>query len=183
MSMIKRNFSFQVLFVCFFLVCHFPAHAVELAVSAGKGPQFGEDYTNSLLAMDVIFSDWQRSDVQRISFGASVTHLKADTKGHDDDLIALSVFPELKLFAERFGHRWFFQVRALGPTWLSEKQFGEREQAMHFAFLAQVGGGVYFGEGNRGYFNAFYRHFSNANLKKPNDGFDVPLNFSVGYRF
>ncbi|MGF1734836.1 acyloxyacyl hydrolase [Photobacterium satsumensis] len=181
--MIKRNFSFRVFIVFFLLIGSSSASAIELAVSAGKAQQPGEDYSNSLLAMDLIFADWQRSPVQRLSLGASVTHLEAHTDESNDELIALSLFPELKLFAERYGYRWFFQVRALGPTWLSEKQLGEREQAMHFAFLAQVGGGVYFGDENRGYLNVFYRHFSNANLKEPNDGFDVPLNLSVGYRF
>ncbi|MCW8328963.1 acyloxyacyl hydrolase [Photobacterium sp. SDRW27] len=181
--MVNKYRSLRTLLALVVSIVSTSSYAVELAISAGIAPQPDESYNNSLLALDAILFDWQRSSVQTLSLGTSVTYLKADTTANPDDLIALSVFPELKLFAERFDRRWFFQVRALGPTWISEKHLGKREQAMHFAFLAQVGGGMYLGASNRGYINVYYRHFSNANLKKPNDGFDVPFNLSFGYRF
>ena len=78
--------------------------------------------------------------------------------------------------------RPMFFVRALGPTWLSNRTLGDREQGSNFAFQAQIGAGLWFGEGKDWLVSLSYKHFSNAGLASPNDSFDVPVLLTVGYR-
>ncbi|WP_432464560.1 acyloxyacyl hydrolase [Agarivorans sp. QJM3NY_33] len=158
-------------------------YATELLGYVGGGAQPSSEQVNRLAGVDAIWYDWQRSPVQRLSFGSSVSYLSTDARSGNKDLIALSVFPELKLFTRILEQDIFLQVRALGPTWLSEHHLGDREQAMHFAFLAQIGGGWYLSKNRDSYLTVFYRHYSNANLKQPNDGLDVVFNVGFGYQF
>ncbi|GLP97023.1 acyloxyacyl hydrolase [Paraferrimonas sedimenticola] len=157
--------------------------AVEVIAAAGGSAQPGANQHNRLASVDVLAWDWQRSQVQRLSIGGSITRLQTDSGLEAKHMTAISLFPELKLFTEVLGKPAFMQVRALGPTWLSQPQLGERHQAYRFAFQAQLGFGAYFGEHNRGIVQVFYRHYSNANLRQPNDGIDVLLNLGLGYRF
>ncbi|GLS83180.1 hypothetical protein GCM10007894_11570 [Paraferrimonas haliotis] len=152
-------------------------------MSYGNSPQPGGAQDNQMIAADLLIQEWQRSDVQRLSWGASITHLKTNAIEGNSNITALSLFPELKLLQPIGKQLYYFQVRALGPTWLSEKQLGDRYQASQFALLAQVGAGMYFGPERNSSIGFFYRHFSNANIDQPNDGLDVLFNLSFGHRF
>ncbi|WP_413111553.1 acyloxyacyl hydrolase [Thaumasiovibrio sp. DFM-14] len=154
--------------------------ASELFVGAGFGPQPGSDEHNKSALVDFTFYDHIRSERQMLSLGSSLTYISNDL--NDDKLTAFSLYPELKLFTHLYGYKSYFHVRALGPTWLTSKQIGSREQAMHFALQAQVGVGVYLDDAQHYQLRLFYRHFSNANLKQPNDGIDVPFNLALGIK-
>ncbi|UPW19356.1 acyloxyacyl hydrolase [Agarivorans sp. TSD2052] len=155
-----------------------------LILNLGYGPQPSAEVSqrNHTVGFDYEFYRYQRSERQRLSLGVSYTYLATD---HQDNssLHAISIYPQLTLLAKKHlqWQPWFF-VRALGPTYLSEKTLGTRHQAKHFAFQAQVGLGVDHLDSNW-MFALSYKHFSNANLYQPNDGFDVPLVINVGKRF
>jgi hypothetical protein len=62
---------------------------------------------------------------------------------------------------------------------------GSRRQAESFAFQAQVGVGVQLNPGadRRGVIAVSWKHFSNADLYRHNDGIDVPLVINIGMAF
>lgn len=163
-------------------VAALPEH--ELMFNLGYGPQPSGHVTqrNFTTGVDLSFFRYQRSPRQWLSLGLSYSYLASDTEQHRS-LHALSLYPQLTLLSEQYQQwqAWFF-VRALGPTYLSEKQLGSRQQAKHFAFQAQVGIGATHLP-SQWQVALSYKHFSNANLDSPNDGFDIPLVINFGKRF
>ncbi len=156
-----------------------PVVGSEIFIGGGYGFQPGTKENNQSYFIDINAYDRVRSEKQMLSIGGSVTHIKQN----EQTLHAISLYPELKLFTHVLDKKSYFHVRALGPTWLSSKSLGEREQAMQFAFQAQVGFGMYLDPSESLQVRFLYRHFSNANLKQPNDGIDVPFNLALGWRF
>ncbi|UTA47095.1 acyloxyacyl hydrolase [Simiduia sp. 21SJ11W-1] len=156
----------------------------ELWVYAGGGKQLHTDNQhNQLVGVDVNMLHHQYSDIQTWSLGAGITHLKTD-QGEINELVAVSVYPQLTLkLPTAQGIKPFFFVRALGPTYLSARGLGERRQAYSWAFQSQVGVGAYLGNTQQWTANVSFRHYSNADTGKPNEGIDGLLIFTLGHRF
>jgi hypothetical protein len=135
-----------------------------------------------MTGLDLLFYQHDRSDRQQLLIGVGYTDMRADaaTRRH---VQALSFFPQLNLYGRRHD-TWqsMFFVRALGPTWLSDHQLGERRQGERFCFQAQIGAGFWLGREQHWWLGLSYKHFSNAGLFSPNDSIDVPLVLSLGYR-
>ena len=160
------------------------ARTPKLMFFGGGGDQpHADNQTNAGFGFDWQWGHFPRSMNRYFHFGVSVTHLSSDT-ADNDHLVALSIYPQLTLYADPkpFGVPFFF-VRALGPTYISEKQLGEREQGEHFCFLAQVGAGLSIKlQGEKRLTLALSnRHFSNAGWFDPNDGIDLPLVLTIGF--
>jgi hypothetical protein len=165
----------------------------ELLVTFGQGPQPDASQYNETLGVDYRFYRYMRSERQYIDVGVSYTYLRTDT-ATNRRLYAVSLYPQITLVpgkTSKIATRspdWaepFFFVRALGPSYISESTFGERKQAHHFAFQAQVGVGVVLNPGRRArtVLTVSWKHFSNANLYRNNDGIDVPVVIQAGARF
>jgi hypothetical protein len=151
-------------------------------VDAGGGGQSSSDQDNRMAGADLIFYQHQRSERQEIVIGVGYTDIRTNA-GFNEHVQAVSVFPQLNLYAKgNDSVRPMFFVRALGPTWLSERFLGDREQGSHFAFQAQVGAGLWFGKDKDWLVALSYKHFSNAGLFSPNEAFDVPFLLTVGNR-
>jgi hypothetical protein len=164
----------------------------ELQITAGGGPQDGSSQSHKSVGVDYSFFRHIRSRRQHLQIGASYTYIEADTDQHDT-MHAISIYPQLSLYPTAEGRfaqlfpPWadpFFFVRALGPTYISTNQLGDREQANNFAFQAQVGVGLLlnYGSGRRGIVSLSWKHFSNANLFDDNDGIDLPVVLSIGLK-
>ena len=169
------------------------SRADELLVTAGRGPQPGSGQRNETVGFDYSFYRFERSERQHISVGVSYTRLETNA-AVNDSLYAVSVYPQITLYPSATSRiaahspRWaapFFFVRALGPSYISEGRLGSRRQAEHFSFQAQVGVGVQLNPGadRRAEMAVSWKHFSNANLNRHNDGFDMPLVISLGMTF
>jgi len=166
------------------------AHKLTLTLGAGSQPH--ADHYNKSAGVDFSFLRFERSPRQHLQVGISYTWIETDTS-ENRELWALSIYPQLTLYPRAEGGfrglfpRWaepYFFVRALGPSYLSSNQLGERQQSNHFAFQAQVGLGLILDVGGRPAMAALsYKHFSNAGLFSDNDGIDVPLVLSLGMRF
>lgn len=168
-----------------FLVGTQPADADEIAFALGAGSQPGADQQNKQVSLDYTFADWFRSPRSTLSLGIGYTQLKSDTDTNRR-LKVFSIFPQLTLTPASEGLKnYYFFVRALGPSYISENTFGERKQDNHFAFQAQVGVGfkkdISIDESIS--IQVSWKHFSNANLFSDNDGIDIPLAVSIGYKF
>jgi hypothetical protein len=168
------------------------ARADELIVTAGGGDQPHADQHNRSVGVDYSFYRFERTARQHLQIGISYTRIHTDTDD-DDRLWALTIYPQLSLYPAEDGAfrqlfpSWaapYFFVRALGPSYLSTTTLGEREQANHFAFQAQVGFGLLLdlGRERTGILSLSWKHFSNADLFGQNDGIDVPLVVSLGMK-
>ena len=165
------------------------ARADELTLTVGGGPQPNSDQENKTVGVDYSFFEYERSARQLISIGVSYTYIDTNHESGDSGY-AISIYPQLTFFPAK-GGAWasigpsgttpYFFVRALGPSYLSEKRFGDREQE-HFSFQAQFGAGLRFSMGNnrRGSVSMSWKHFSNAGLSGDNDGYDFPFVLSLG---
>jgi len=161
------------------------AAADELLFSAGGGPQPDSDQRNRTHGIDYSFKKFEKSYRQHIHLGVSYTKVETDADGYKS-FHALSIYPQLNLYPRQrsWGQPYFF-VRALGPSYISSNQLGDRHQDNHFAFQAQVG---YAARINwRGkedlVLMVSWKHFSNANLFSDNDGIDMPFVVNVGLNF
>ena len=151
-------------------------------VNHGQGQQSGSDQDNRMSGVDLIFFQHARSERQELVIGVGYTDIHTNA-GFDEHVQAVSIFPQLNLYGKGNGSvRPMFFVRALGPTWLSNRHLGDREQGRSFAFQAQIGAGLWFGKEKDWFAALSYKHFSNAGLFSPNDSFDVPVVLTLGYR-
>lgn len=160
------------------------AHADDLIwmVNAGGGQQSHSDQDNRMAGADLIFYQRMRSERQEFVIGVGYTDIHTNA-GFNEHVQAISIFPQLNLYAKgNDSVRPMFFVRALGPTWLSNRHLGDREQGSNFTFQAQVGAGLWFGKDKDWLVALSYKHFSNAGLTSPNEAFDVPVLLTLGYR-
>ena len=144
-------------------------HAAVLNV--GGGSQIDADQDNRFIGLDVEWWQMIRSPRQTLSIGSSVAQWR--TNGDGTRVInVLSIYPQLTLYyPESYGWgRAFFQVRALGPSWLSENALGERQQSRNFAFNARLAAGIV--TPNQWIVSLSYQHISNAGWSSQNDGWD-----------
>lgn len=160
------------------------ADSVLLSLSGGKEP--GGDQDNSLVALDYEFVRKSRSIRSSLSLGVSYAYMRNNADVGAGDAHVLSLYPQLTLHPQYAALRntWFF-VRALGPGYLSDNQFGHLRQDNHFTFLAQVGVGyrMPLDGDNALLWQVSWRHYSNANLFNDNDGIDFPVTLSIGLDF
>lgn len=151
-------------------------------VNAGGGQQSNSEQDNRMAGADLIFYRHERSERQEIVIGVGYTDINTNA-GFNEHVQAVSIFPQLNLYGKgNDAVRPMFFVRALGPTWLSKRNLGDREQGSNFAFQAQIGAGLWFGKDKDWLVSLSYKHFSNAGLASPNEAFDVPVLLTVGYR-
>ena len=119
-------------------LCTGSIEAKELILTVGAGTQPHADQHNRSVGVDFGFYRYERSPRQHLQIGVSYTMVHTDTDEHSK-LWAVSVYPQLSLHPEADGRfrklfpGWaspHFFVRALGPSYLSEKQLGEREKIL-----------------------------------------------------
>ena len=167
--------------------------ADELLINFGGGPQVGSDQNNRTAGIDYSFFRHERSMRQAIIVGVSYTYLNSDSVDNSS-MYAISIYPQLSFYPEpetwvtSFAPHWakpFFYVRALAPSYISTNKLGEREQAHHFAFQAQIGVGVMINTRKNAevIIALSWKHFSNANLFDENDGIDIPFVLNFGIQF
>lgn len=72
----------------------------------------------------------------------------------------------------------FYIELGTGPTLLSRSEFAQRKLSTRFQFGSNIGAGITLNKKHR--LGVRYSHYSNANLKKPNQGLDI---FALVYEF
>lgn len=167
-----------------FILCS-AAQADQILLSAGQGSQPDSRQDNRQVALDYEFFRFERSPRSHLSIGVGYTKLTTDASVNKS-IDAVSFYPQLTLYPERESLQgYYFFVRALGASYISANALGDREQDNNFSFQAQVGVGYEkkVSNGKSFLIQISRKHFSNANLFHDNDGIDVPLVFTLGYKF
>ena len=98
--------------------------------------------------------------------------------------VAISAFVDLYIFIFRTSSfSPYITYSVAGPTILSRRWFGNANLGSHFIFQDFFGLGVLMGKNHTINMSFKLYHYSNGDLFLHNDGFDVPLIFSMGYSF
>jgi hypothetical protein len=172
--------------VSIFVALSLPINADELTLFRGTGPQQHDStQNNDGWGADYSFYKVVRSERSELSFGIGYTRMTNDSP-QNNTLYAISLYPQLTLYpSTKVALNPFFFVRALGPSYISENQFGSRSQDNNFSFQAQVGIGIrpYLTKRQQVKIMFSWKHFSNANLFKNNESFDLPFTLSIGFEW
>jgi lipid A 3-O-deacylase len=148
-----------------------PAYAIDsLSLELGSGNKTG------LVRAGVQWnweSQWNISENARLSglWDVSLAQWRGrrhkDQEGNDQDLLALGISPVLRLTGREIVGPYF--ETGLGPHLLSEKYDNNRRQlSTRFQFGSHLGLGYIFPNGLD--IALRFQHYSNASIKKPNDG-------------
>lgn len=155
----------------------------ETSMGFGYGKELNRSYNNMGFIGDYVFVNKQIDPKLHFLTDTSVAWWRADTASNKN-LVALAVSAAFRAYfvdPRFYSYRPFIQI-AIGPTYLSTKMFGTKTQGMKFAFQDRFGAGMEIGPLNKSIVVAFqFIHYSNADLKKPNPGFNIPFVGSIGY--
>ncbi|MGB5474901.1 MAG: acyloxyacyl hydrolase [Gammaproteobacteria bacterium] len=147
--------------------------------------------------------DSDESDVYRVSFqkkwrhswfdgGAwflggywdtGLTRIKADS-GHTDTVYDINLTPVFRYQRDAGLSSGVtpFAEAGFGLHLLTDTHVGNNKLSTAFQFGSLIGVGVGFGEHGQYELTYQYTNLTNADIKKPNDGFDAHL-FKLGYNF
>lgn len=159
------------------------AWAGELHVGGGFGEQVGNlgpSQHNSVVDVSYDFYDLQWESWQ-VTLGAGISAFWNDYD--DKSVLIFSVLPSLRYY---FAESELFKPYVFatgGPSYLTEKKLGRQLLGGYVAFNDFIGVGTYVGRERVWSAGWCWRHISNADLYKPNEGFDVPFCFFIGRRF
>lgn len=167
-----------------------PAHAengMRFVVGAGHGRQWSNhdvQQKNSVIDLNFFFAEFpiRRLGRSTLLMGVGYSYLWTDEEINTDNHV-VSLLPAYRYtFSEFKGIQWFIHV-ASGPSIMSSKNLGQQEQGSKFIFNNYIGIGARFGKNDAWELSYTWRHLSNADLSKPNPGYDVPFYFSLGRVF
>ncbi len=170
---------FLILTLCAFTVNGIAGDALDFdEVSIGMGESKDNIHIYRLGGKNNFKSTWFESDYGRLSgyYEASVSYWEKE--GVKVGVVAFS-----PVFAYYFGSKdnsiQPYVEAGIGVAYISKTKIKGRDMASNFQFEDRVGLGIKTGAYD---FNVRYMHYSNAGLKKPNDGIDIIM-FTLAYRF
>jgi hypothetical protein len=155
----------------------------EVSVGFGYGKELDRNYTNMGLIADYVFMNKQIDPKLHFLMDTSMAWWHAGTT-NNKNLYAFAISAGFRAYfvnPNTYNYRPFIQV-AIGPSYLSSKTFGTKTQGMKFIFQDRFGGGIEIGHQTKAIVISLqFIHYSNADLKKPNPGFNIPFVGSIGY--
>ena len=172
---------------CLALAPAYAENVMRLVVGAGHGPQWSNNnvqQNNSVIDLNLFFAEFpiRRLGRSTLLVGVGYSYLWTDEEINTDNHV-FSLLPAYRYtFSEFKGIQWFIHL-ASGPSIMSSKNLGQQEQGSKFIFNNYIGFGARFGKNDEWELSYTWRHLSNANLFKPNNGYDVPFYFSLGRVF
>ncbi len=89
------------------------------------------------------------------------------------NLRTLSLAPSVQVFLKPLEGFSPFLEASIGVAALSHDRLGRRDLGAHWAFQDKFGAGIAFGAHQQFQLGAYYLHYSNANMAKPNQGIDL----------
>ena len=157
-------------------------YAADVNLYVGGGPELNGEQSNMALGVDLNGPAWPMPiPYHFFSFGSGLTYLSTDVDEHSESWV-FSVYPQIRVDVPMMVGRWqpFVVAQFLGPSYLSSRQLGSREQGAHFTFRDMIGAGFHSADRSMRVYLS-WRHFSNGYLASPNDGFNVPVGLNFEY--
>lgn len=152
---------------------------------AGQGEGWGarlgyhDDYRRLGLVYETapLWSHQSSGEWGRVTLTAELGVAYWDAQhGHPDSLWQVSATPMLRWWPNEF----FYTEIGVGVNALSRTSFADKRLGSAFQFGNHIGVGALIADAHR--IGLRYSHFSNAGIKKPNDGLDV-LELTYTYQF
>lgn len=159
----------------------------EIAVGYGFGKEVEQDYhNNGFVLTGKLYKFCPVDDRLIATIDGSISHWHSDTS-HDNQTTTIALAPAFRAYfvkPECYKFHPYLGV-SFGPTYLTNKQLGERAQGSHFAFQSTIEAGTEMALKNNHNldFNIHMAHYCNAGLARPNQGFDILYIFTIGYQF
>lgn len=158
----------------------------SLSLGYGGGKESGYDYYQQGLMLDYqIFPFTKLDKTLKFGFGGSISNWHANAKENKNmaSITASAVLrayfapPEAKTIRP-------YLIGSFGPTYLSSKKLGAREQGSHFSLQTTLGAGSEF-KLNKHEFDVSLKlaHYCNGSMFKPNQGINIWYILSIGYLF
>lgn len=154
-------------------------HSIELGYGRSHDPN-GTKYTNSgfLLTSD-LYSFWQTNWFHP-SINVALARWRSTTPSNNR-LTAAALSLALRGYPFSYQENYSpYLFASAGPAYLSFRKFSVNTQAKHISIQTNIGLGMEFKCID---VNFRLAHYSNANLAKPNEGFNILYMLSVGYLF
>jgi lipid A 3-O-deacylase len=123
---------------------------------------------------------WPKVDVY---FTAGYGYYWAHGATHHRSLDILAVAPVLRYYFAKTTYVDPYAELSIGPSYLSQTRFDDRNLGMHFAFQDIIGLGALLGKEKRLNISLSAMHYSNGSLCSMNAGITMPLMLNIGYKF
>jgi hypothetical protein len=180
------NFFFSVIsLICLLFSTNAQAWTHEFAIGYGDATEPEQDYTNSIYVLSGKFLKYKVDKTLIFTLDGTLGLWDAHTDEHSH-MFNVAISPAFRAyFANPDNHtiRPYLGV-SVGPTYISDQQFGTRVQNTNFALQSTLETGVEIGNSKHSVdLNAHLVHICNAGLKDPNEGYDLLYVFSIGYQF
>ena len=124
---------------------------------------------------------WRQFHLYFDVLGAHYWVTGPSTPYHDINILAVS--PVVRyLFKEHFSVTPYLEF-SVGPSYLSNTRFANRNMGMHFSFQDRGGLGLTMGKKQQFALGVHIVHYSNASLSSHNSGITIPLMIDASYKF
>lgn len=157
----------------------------SVSLGYGGGKESGYDYYQQGLMLNYqIFPFAKLDKTLKFGFGGSLSnwHANSQTNKNMASIAASAVLrayfapPENKIIRP-------YLIGSFGPTYLSSRKLGEREQGSHFSLQTTLGAGSEFKLNNHEFdVSLKFVHYCNGGMAKPNQGIECYV-LSIGYLF
>ncbi|MEH6469806.1 MAG: acyloxyacyl hydrolase [Halopseudomonas sp.] len=154
----------------------------ELALSVGKANQTVNDPQGQINSMfELGINLWHSHYQQRheVVAGLAFGQLRSNY-GPIDQLSIYTLMPQYRYHVQRQMRLPVYLVLGVGPSLMTEHSLGLRTQGSQFIFNTKIGLGTFLDRHQRWAIELAWRHYSNANLSKPNPGIDIPITLTLG---
>ena len=123
---------------------------------------------------------WPKFEVY---FTAGYGYYWAHGAEHHRSLDIFAVAPAIRYYFTKTDYVDPYIEASIGPSYLSQTRFSDRNLGMHFAFQDIIGVGAIMGKEKRLNVSLSAMHYSNGSLCSMNAGITLPLMLNVGYKF
>lgn len=155
----------------------------EVSAGFGYGREFNRAYNNYGFLVSGGLSNVPIYSHLSILSDSSAAYWHANTSSNKH-IFAWSMSGALRgyfIASKHAAYRPFVQA-ALGPTYLTKKTLGTKNQGEKFTFQTRLGGGIEIGDYNESIVVLLqYLRYDNFGMKKPNQSINIPFVVSIGY--
>ncbi|HVV69439.1 MAG TPA: acyloxyacyl hydrolase [Gammaproteobacteria bacterium] len=168
-----------------FLSTNAQAWEHEIAFGFGDSGEPEQDYTNTLFVLSGKFLKYHVDKTLIATLDGTLGFWTAHTDEHKH-VVNIAVSPAFRAY---FADPDYHRVRpylgiSVGPTYISDKQLGNRLQNTHFALQSTLEAGTEIGNSKHSVdLNVHLTHICNAGLADPNQSYNLLYVFSIGYQF
>ncbi len=179
-----KNLEIKHVFLLFLLVFFAPAsyawdHSIDIGYGYSHDPRHAKYHYSGFLLTGDLFPLYSTPKT-RWSLNGALGQWHATTP-HNKHLTTAALSFALRYYPfYRENNYPSYLLGSVGPAYLSNRTFGKNTQAKNLSFQFNLGLGKEFAP-----FDVNFRavHYSNAYLRRPDEGFTILYMLSIGYLF